>query len=428
MQAKRYEAKLVDYGDLLGRIKEEMGPDVLIQTRRFQRGGFLGLFGVQEWIEVLAAPKSQAKDRVEISGDAAPRAGGQVEPGRRYVGAPPRVFAAERRVETQETSAASVNSGSSNGNGKDSIAAEIRQLKSLVEGLAQKLEGLERETKSFKPAAETASASAPETKSRIERTVLNEVISWDISPDRAAKLVEKAIALNPANKEALTPEMLMNRVKRVVISEILLAGGVKLPAAGQGMTIAFIGATGVGKTTTIAKLAAQWGIKEGRKIALVSLDTYRIAAAEQLRTYADIMKMPISIVFTPKEFGDAVAKYAKDHLVLVDTAGRSPFNVEHMEDLRNYFRVAAPDATELVIDAHTKADDIRLMLEKFSGIGFDHIIVSKLDETGSLGSVYAINCLTNRPVSYFTIGQKVPDDIRAASVDFIQKWAATGKV
>src|SRR3990170_1087376 len=134
------------------------------------------------------------------------------------------------------------------------------------------------------------------------------------------------------------------------------------------------------------------------------------------------MRLPITIVFNPDEFRHACDKYRKDHIVLVDTAGRSPFNDEHMHELRDAFRASPPDDIQLVIDACTKADDIKIMLEKFSGIGFDHIVISKLDETGSLGSVYTINNLTNRPISYFNVGQAVPDDIRPATVDFIQRW------
>lgn len=408
MKAKKYEAPFEEYGDLLDRIKQEMGPDVMVQTRRFQRGGFLGLFGVKDWIEVLAAPQPSQDEY--IPDVPAPR-GARGE--------------AKGRGESR-------GGNSAGGNGQVmALRAEIGELKRMVESLALQMSEVEhsnprgRGATGFDPVS--AAAGAGDDLSPAEHEVLSTVIGWDIHPERALRLVKKAVAENPGYASTLSAEMLLKRVKKVIIGEILVADGIRLPQAGSGTVIAFIGATGVGKTTTIAKLAAIYSIQEERKVALVSLDTYRIAAAEQLRKYADIMKLPISVVLTAEEFTEVVEEYRKDKIVLVDTAGRSPFNKEHMAEVREFFRRSPPDSIQLVMDARTKADDIRIMLEKFSGIGFDQLIITKLDETGSLGSIYTINCLTNRPISWFTVGQVVPDDIRIASVEYIQKWVQKGE-
>ncbi len=413
MKAKRYEAKFEDYGDLLARIKEEMGSDVMVQTRRFQKGGFFGLFGSHEMVEVLAAQKPVARDTVEISGEA--------------MGASKPSFSSDMRKPGNGAAAAAAAAepvGDAPG-----VKQELRELKQMVDGLARKMSEIQFAPGPYANAQAPANAVAgADSLSPVEEEALSIVISWDIHPQRALKLVKKTLAENPISGDAVTRDFLLKRIKKTIVGEILLADGIKLPPKGKGMTAAFIGATGVGKTTTIAKLAAQFHIREERKVALVSMDTYRVAAPEQLRVYADIMQIPITIVYNTSEYADACKKYSADHVVLVDTAGRSPFNEDHLAELREYFRASPPDSVQLVVDACTKADDIRIMLEKFSGIGFDHIVISKLDETGSLGSVYTINCLTNRPISFFTVGQAVPEDIRPASAEFIQKWINTGKV
>ncbi|MCD6119794.1 hypothetical protein J7K50_08165 [bacterium] len=433
MQARRYEARLEDYGNLLARIKDEMGTNVMVQTRRFRKGGFLGLFGVQEWVEVLAAPKSSqprdvVRDSVEISRAGIRKQSGEggeqiVKPAMISVPKTPGIS----RPAPREIHIGDDQIGVDGGDGQDGIRQEIREIKKMVAELTRKVGNSSHSEPSVAFDAVRATSGARGLTS-VEHETLSQVIGWDIHPQRALNLMKKAISENPHNLDTLTVEMLLKRIKKVVIGDILLASGMKVPPVGQGMVAAFIGATGVGKTTTIAKLAAQFGVRDDRKVALISLDTYRVGAQEQLRTYADIMKLPISIVFNGEEYKEACDKYRSDHIVLVDTAGRSPFNKEHMHELREAFRLSTPDSVQLVVDACTKADDIRIMLEKFSGIGFDHIVISKLDQTGSLGSIYTINNLTNRPISYFSVGQSVPDDIRVASVEFIQKWCNTGKI
>lgn len=432
MKAKRYESRFEDYGDLLAQIKEEMGSDVLVQTRRFQKGGFFGLFGSQEMVEVLAAPKPVARDTVEISADARkdskPAAVAAIG-----AAAARSIYSDSSSPQAEPKSVAHTGSAVMDRApdlSPSSVKQELRELKQMVDGLARKMNEIGAATAVQSPPNNEAlkTTSGAQSLTALETEALSVVVSWDIHPQRALKLVKKALSESPLAADTISAEMLLKRVKKAIVGEILLADGLKMPVNGKGMVAAFIGATGVGKTTTIAKLAAQYHVREEKKVALVSLDTYRVAAPEQLRVYADIMKIPITIVYNAEEFGEACAKFREDHIVFVDTAGRSPFNEEHLAELREYFRVSPPDSVQLVVDACTKADDIRIMLEKFSGIGFDHIVISKLDETGSLGSVYTINCLTNRPISFFTVGQAVPDDIRPASVEFIQKWINTGKV
>jgi len=184
----------------------------------------------------------------------------------------------------------------------------------------------------------------------------------------------------------------------------------------------------VGKTTTIAKLAAEFLFNRQKRVSLISLDTYRIAAAEQLRTYAEIMGIPLDVVFSKSEFDEVMARHREQYeITFIDTAGRSTFDQERIGELAGYFEAHPPDEIHLVIDTTTKRDDIRHVLKNFGEIGFDYLILSKLDETNSLGTIYNINQMCRKPISYFTVGQEVPDDLRVADLAFVSRWMETGK-
>jgi flagellar biosynthesis protein FlhF len=172
-----------------------------------------------------------------------------------------------------------------------------------------------------------------------------------------------------------------------------------------------IGPTGVGKTTTIAKLAANMTFLEGRKAALITLDTYRISAADQLRTFADIMGIPLSVVFSDAEIKEALDKYQDRDIVFVDTAGCSPFNKEQMEDLERFVKVAQPDDVILVLSVTTDSDDLINIYHQFKNVGIDKVIFTKLDETTTYGQILNFIYEIRKPIAYVTTGQNVPDDI-----------------
>ncbi|WP_054694387.1 GTPase [Syntrophomonas palmitatica] len=172
-----------------------------------------------------------------------------------------------------------------------------------------------------------------------------------------------------------------------------------------------VGPTGVGKTTTIAKLAANMTFLENRDIGLITLDTYRISAAEQLRTFAEIIGISISVVFNPADLCHAIDKFKNKDLIFVDTAGRSPYNRQQMEELKEFVQVAKPDETILVLSITTESSDLINMYQEFSTVGIDKVIFTKLDETRHYGPIINVIQEINKPIAYFTTGQNVPDDI-----------------
>lgn len=185
---------------------------------------------------------------------------------------------------------------------------------------------------------------------------------------------------------------------------------------GNSKLVFFVGPTGVGKTTTIAKLASYFKLEKKAKVALVTCDTYRIAAVEQLRTYANILDIPLNVTYTVEEFNMAVKMFQDYDLILVDTAGRSHKNNEQCNEvfhLINDCEVSDKLNKEvfLVLSAATKYKDLLRITDVFSYLENYSIIFTKLDETSCLGNILNIKLNTNVPLSYVTSGQVVPDDI-----------------
>jgi len=188
----------------------------------------------------------------------------------------------------------------------------------------------------------------------------------------------------------------------------------------------FVGPTGVGKTTTIAKVASKLKVEQGKKVAFLTADTYRIAAAEQLRTYANILDTPLNIIYSPEELNQAVEKLEDFDVILVDTAGFSHKNVEQKEDIRRLIKsvdVKYDSEVYLVLSATTKYKDLIVYKE----ISNYKIIFTKLDETTTYGSILNIKLYSNAEVSYITNGQNVPDDIEVFNSQKIVKRLLGGR-
>ena len=180
-------------------------------------------------------------------------------------------------------------------------------------------------------------------------------------------------------------------------------------------TVALIGPTGVGKTTTLAKIAARFVLEQNVDAALITADTYRISAVEQLKTYSDIIGIPLTIVYTPDELRVALHKYADKDLILVDTAGRSQHNAYQMQELQEFLQAAPHIEKHLVLSATTKQQDAKDILTKFAACKPDRVIFTKTDETSSVGLIPNLLYEQDIALSFLTNGQSVPDDIVPAT-------------
>ena len=181
--------------------------------------------------------------------------------------------------------------------------------------------------------------------------------------------------------------------------------------------VVLVGPTGVGKTTTIAKLAGKLALVDKKKVGLITIDTYRIGAVEQLKTYAEIMNIAFKVVITIKDMEDAINELSDCDVILIDTTGRSSKNTMQLSELRAFIKKAEPDQVALVVSSITKNKDLKVILEGYKDLDYEKIIITKLDETSVYGSIYNISKMSNKPICYITTGQNVPEDIKEATLD-----------
>jgi flagellar biosynthesis protein FlhF len=236
----------------------------------------------------------------------------------------------------------------------------------------------------------------------------------------ARDLVEKVRTEAP-DAELADPLLLRARIVRMIEAEVHTAAGPITVTPGRRRLVALVGPTGVGKTTTIAKLAANFRLKQKRNVGLITVDTYRIAAVEQLRTYADIIDLPMQVVSTPREMREAVKRMNGMDLVLMDTAGRSPKDDIKIQELKALLAEASVDEVHLVLSSVASARVLQQTAERFAAVGTTALVITKLDEATSFGNLFPVLRSSRLPLSYLTNGQNVPDDIETARVDRVAR-------
>ena len=213
--------------------------------------------------------------------------------------------------------------------------------------------------------------------------------------------------------EISDPALCRARLVKMVEDEFEAAASIAA-TPGQRRVVALIGPTGVGKTTTIAKLAANLKLRDGVRMGLVTVDTYRIAAVEQLRTYAEIIDLPMKVVTTSMEMRRALDEFSDMDLVLIDTAGRSPRDELQIGELKSLLADAKVDEVHLVLSLTAGLEFLAATVEHFSSVGTSSLVLTKLDEAQELGVMLNLARRVGLPVSYLTTGQDVPDDIEPA--------------
>ncbi len=232
-------------------------------------------------------------------------------------------------------------------------------------------------------------------------------------PEVLARRLVRYVADNLQPDQVDSPASLQAALCEAVEQCIPIAPPIRA-VVGTRRMVALVGPTGVGKTTTVAKLAANFKLVHGLRVGLITVDTYRIAAVEQLKTYAEIIDLPLAVANDPGQMHQAVEDLGAVDIVFIDTAGRSPRDEVKIRELADFMAQARPDEVHLVLSAGAAERSLRSAVERFALVRADRLILTKLDEAEDLGAILGALGQANRPVSYLTTGQAVPDDIEPA--------------
>jgi flagellar biosynthesis protein FlhF len=237
------------------------------------------------------------------------------------------------------------------------------------------------------------------------------LIEQDLDEDIARIVVGEL--QQPNSSMTVASPSLADRCRELLASSIPCSGGIRV-TPGRRRIAALVGPTGVGKTTTIAKLAANFRLRDRLRVGLITVDTYRVAAVQQLKTYAELIDVPMHVVTSPREMPAALDDLAEMDLVLIDTAGRSPSDELRIQELRTFLQAAHADEVHLVASLTAGLRNFALTIERFSRVGPTSLLLTKLDEAAGPGAVVTAAWEAELPLSYITTGQDVPDDIETA--------------
>lgn len=309
------------------------------------------------------------------------------------------------------------------------LQTEIEQLKTLMQQLSQPQPVAEKSSGPLaKAALPLGSGSAAEPSPRPDVTRLRTpgaqtlddlvILLQDRGIDsEAAETIARFAAPQMSERQRSQPDQCRKYLSATLAGLVQTTGPLWSPGEPQ-KRVALIGATGVGKTTTIAKLAAE-ALSQGARVALVTIDTYRIAAVEQLKVYAEIMGLPVDVVLSPEQMQGAFRNHRDKDLILIDTAGRSPRDQLRIDELNEFLGQGAEVENCLVLAAPTDERLQQQSLEAFSQLPVSRLIFTKLDESDRCGSLINIPTRANLPLAYLANGQQVPEDLLIAEADSV---------
>lgn len=233
----------------------------------------------------------------------------------------------------------------------------------------------------------------------------------DVGPATIELLME---AIRPAARGGAGIGELRNLMSEALAGMIKCSGSLRIKKTGPRI-VAVVGPTGVGKTTTIAKIAALYALNRRVSVAMVTMDNFRVGAVEQLKTYAKIMDLPLEVAGNSQELGKALARHSDKDLIMIDTAGRSPKDSERLDELKGYLEAHNGIDVYLCLSATTRTREIDEIIATFGTLPITKLLFTKLDESRSLGCIVDTYLKHKVPLSYFSTGQKVPEDIEVAN-------------
>ena len=383
MKLKTYRAATLKAA--LEQIKKELGSDAFILSQKEMRPSKLMGIIRRTYVEVTAAT-----DYVQTQTQEAKPVSDPVETVSDYFEPSGNSDKAERERDAPLLPDPSVESFPEN----RVLLEEIRKLKSMVQSMSS---DRPRETVWLKPRRFSTPAA---------KQAYSDLRARGIEGKLAFNLVSNPDIVSAGQEDfpGAIASVLSSRIR--IHSDLVVSGENSRP-----QVVALIGPTGVGKTTTLAKIAARAALQDGLKVGLVTLDTFRIAAVEQLKTYSEIIGVPVRVVESIRQMKAAIQSFYDRDLVLIDTTGRSQFEAANELELAEFFSQSMEIQKALVLSATTKQSDLRAIIERYEIFGTNCLIFTKLDETDLHGPIINELVRSGKPLSYVTIGQGVPQDI-----------------
>lgn len=392
MIIKKFQGKTE--AEAVENAKKELGNGIVIMNVRNVKKKGLFSFLRQQLVEVTVALEEEPV-----------RPTGIPEPNRNLTDAIANIRSVSEKSLQQEA-AEKKEQNNSEEKRTDSAAIE-EKLDSLHFLLEQQMQKPEEKTEDK---AEDTEEEPPSEMEQFMKLLYNTMLENEVNEKYANQIIDE---IEKSNKPNMPFDYALSNIYQKMILKFGKPEGVTPAAQGPKM-IFFIGPTGVGKTTTIAKIASRFCVDGGRKVALLTADTYRIAAAEQLRTYANILEVPFRIIYSVEEISQAIRDFKDYDYILVDTAGHSHQNTEQKEVMKELIHSVdgiLEKEVFLVLSATTKYRDLLSIADTYSDMTDYKLIFTKLDETTTLGNLLNLKLYTGAPLSYVTCGQNVPDDI-----------------
>lgn len=390
MRIRRYTGK--DVQEAMLKVKMDLGSEaIILSTRKFRRKGVKGLFS-KPLTEVLAAVDDElgVKKKASVQQEV-----------KKPNGETDRIELLEHRLSRMESMLSS-------------IYSDVQQKEDLKFATNVLSESKKEESNHILKMNDFAAKPADGSFSLFTKRLADS----DIEPEIIDLLVDKTKQF-VRNYDSY--DEIITVAEKIITSMLGQPQTINFREDGKPTVVMFLGPTGVGKTTTLAKIAADYSLNHHKKIAFVTADTYRIAAVEQLKTYAEILNIPVSIVYTPQEIRDAIEEYKDMDLVLIDTAGRSHKNKIQFSELKMLVNATEADEVYLVLSCSLGRSACRDILSHYTFLKDYKLLFTKIDEAHSPGIILNARYTTGKPLSYITVGQSVPDDIEVANVENIVK-------
>lgn len=396
MIIKKFTAKTEK--EAIEAAKKELGENVVIMNvKNTRKKGFLGIFS-SSIVEVTVALEAE-NDKIS-----------QMFPPKKETNGPLVPDSVWEKKTTTPKMERAVATSKSMISDDETGKAIVEKLDGLQILLQQQLLKAEEEEKKEEAKEEIKEEKVSDETMTFIKLLYNAMIANEVKEEYANELIDE---IERKGKPDMQMDFILSNVYQKMILKFGQAKIIK-PAENNPKLIYFIGPTGVGKTTTIAKIASKFCVEDKKKIALLTADTYRIAAAEQLRTYANILEVPFRVIYTPDEIVQAVEEFRDVDYILVDTSGHAHQNQEQKDAILEFIHATGENTEKevfLVVSATTKYRDLTSIVDAYKEIEGFKIIFTKLDETTALGNLYNLRLYTGAQLSYVTCGQNVPDDI-----------------